>query len=127
MFLKRVFLSMIVFSGAVSLSYGYAPDKIDLSFSNAETQIISCKNCPIPGKECRSYIVTSTNKFCLSSGEERQDKDVGTDNRVMPVQSDDLTSLQENLNNQKDNNSEPLQEAEDDMTLEQEPSVIEEN
>ena len=104
MFLKRVLLGMVVLSGVVSLSYGYALDKVDLSFSNAETQIIFCTNCPIPGKECRSYIATSTNKFCLSSGEERQDKDVGTDNETVPVQSDDSASLQESLDYPEDNN-----------------------
>lgn len=122
MFLKRVLMGMVVFSGAVSLSYGYAPDKIDLSFLNAETQIISCRDCPIPGKECRSYIATSTNKFCLSSGEEHEDKDAGKDNRdVVPMQSDDLVSLRESLDYPEDHNSELLQETEDDTTLEQEP------
>lgn len=123
MFLRRVLLGMVFFSGAISFSYGYAPDKIELSLPNAETQMISCRDCPIPGKECRSYISTSTNKFCLSSGEERQDKDPKTDNERVPVQSD-ATSLQENLEHPEDN-SEPVQEAEDDTTLEQVPIMEE--
>lgn len=120
MFLKRVFLGVVVFSGTISLSYGNAPDRINLSFPSVETQIIFCRDCPTPDKECRSYIATSTNKFCLSSGSE---KDTGINNETVPVQSDDTVSLHESLDSPEDNNSEPVQEVEDDTTLEEAPAT----
>lgn len=66
MFFQQTFLSAILFS-CVAV-YAYARNDIITLFPvGHETKVVSCPDCPIPGKECRSYILTSTDKICLSS------------------------------------------------------------
>jgi len=65
MFFKQIFLSVIIFSSVVC---AYARDDVTtLPSTDRDIKVISCEDCPIPGKECRSYIATSTDKICLSS------------------------------------------------------------
>lgn len=65
MFFKQIFLSATIFSSVVCV---YAHDDVITSLSTErDAKVIPCVDCPIPGKECGSYIATSTDKICLSS------------------------------------------------------------
>ncbi len=66
MFFKQIFLSAIIFSSVVV--YAHARDDIiTLPSMYRDVKITLCEDCPVPGRECRSYIATSTDKICISS------------------------------------------------------------
>ncbi len=65
MFFKQIFLTAIVFSDVVCVHA--RDDVITLPSIDRDVKVIPCEECPIPGRECRSYITTSTDKICLPS------------------------------------------------------------
>ena len=66
MFFRYIFLIVIIFSGVIAFAHA-RNDAITFPTADREVKVTPCQDCPIPGKECRSYIATSTDKICFSS------------------------------------------------------------
>ena len=66
MFFKQMFLSIVVFSSVIVHAHA-RNDAITFPTADREVKVTPCQDCPIPGKECRSYIATSTDKICFPS------------------------------------------------------------
>lgn len=67
MFFKKLFRVIITFSSFVFSVHADTREVVIPSLAGKEILVISCENCPIPGKECKSYIATSTDKICIPS------------------------------------------------------------
>jgi len=65
MFFKQI-LGAVLFFSITTCVYAQPLDVI--TFQATAGQIVTpCNNCPIPGKECDSYIDTSSDKICFKS------------------------------------------------------------
>jgi hypothetical protein len=132
MFFQQLFLIIII-----SLSFAFnvhGIETISYFFPEKEVRVVPCEDCPIPGKECRNYIITNTNKFCLSSStEEKQNNKLAVGDSAEEEKqrnilheeagTKDLLNIQDALDYPEYGIQEPVNNIDMNMTLEKEPLV----
>lgn len=117
MFFKQLFLIIIISLGCAFNVHGI--ETLSYFFPEKEVRVVPCEDCPIPGKECRNYVLTNTNKFCLFSPTEEKQKNI----LYEETNTEDLLILQDALDYSEYGISEPINNIDMDMTLEKEPFV----